>query len=102
MVLEGILIGVTIALTPLTSKILTSVPFGDILAYQPDLSAFSNPKNAYMLAVEGIIAFAFSWTAAMFVLPRMCKKEKYGYWGTTLSYGIIAPFFIFALSPSPP
>ncbi|MDD6794693.1 MAG: cytosine permease [Clostridiaceae bacterium] len=75
---------------------LTSVPFGDILAYQPDLSAYSNPKDAYMLAVEGIIAFAFSWTAAMFVLPRMCKKEKYGYWGTTLSYGIIAPFFIFA------
>lgn len=74
---------------------LTSVPMGDIIAYQPETTA-ENPLEGYMIAGEGVIAFSFSWTAAMFVMPRLCKKEKSGFWATTLSYGVVAPFFIFA------
>lgn len=75
---------------------LTSVPLSDIMAYQPDTSSYSNSLEGYMVAGEGVIAFSFSWTAAMFVMPRLCKKEKSGFWATTLSYGVVAPFFIFA------
>jgi nucleobase:cation symporter-1, NCS1 family len=75
---------------------MTAVPVKDIINYQPDLSSYSNPRDAFMYAAEGIIAFAFSWTAAMFVPARMSKKESHGYWATTLAYSIVAPFFIFA------
>lgn len=76
---------------------MTSVPSSEILAYQPDVSGFAGGgQEAYMRAVELNIAFAFSWTVAMFVFPRMCKKESHGYWATTASYGLVAPFFCFA------
>ena len=75
---------------------LTSVPMSDIMAYKPETDPSAHPLEGYMIAGEGVIAFAFSWTAAMFVMPRLCKKEKSAYWATTLSYGAVAPFFIFA------
>lgn len=75
---------------------MTSVPVKDIVAYQPDVSAYPNKQEAYMRALELNIAFAFSWSVAMFVFPRMCKKERDGYWATAASYGVVAPFFCFA------
>lgn len=75
---------------------MTSVPMEGIVNYQPDISMYSGRPEAYMRALELNIAFAFSWSVAMFVLPRMCKKESQGYWATTASYGIVAPFFCFA------
>lgn len=75
---------------------MTAVPMSDILNYQPDLSGYANPRDGFMYAVEGIIAFAFSWTAAMFVPARLCKTESKGYWATTIAYSVVAPFFIFA------
>lgn len=75
---------------------MTSVPFKDVINYVPTMSKYKNPLDGYLISGEGIIAFSFSWTAAMFVMPRLCKKESSGYWATTLSYGVVAPFFIFA------
>lgn len=76
---------------------MTSVPTSEILNYQPDLSAYPGGRQeAYMRALELNIAFAFSWSVAMFVLPRLCKKEKHAYWATVTSYGVVAPFFCFA------
>lgn len=75
----------------------TSVPFGDILAIRPDLSDFGNNKLlAFMTTAEGNVAFAFSWSTQALVLPRLCKSESKGYWATTLSYGVVAPFFVVA------
>jgi len=75
---------------------MTAVPIDGILTYKPDISMYSGRSEAYMRALELNIAFAFSWSVAMFVLPRLCKKESQGYWATTVSYGVIAPFFCFA------
>ncbi len=75
---------------------LTSVPMAEVWAYKPDTSALANPRAAYMISVEGNIAFALSWTCALAVIPRLCKKESHAYWGTTLAYGFVAPFFIIA------
>lgn len=75
----------------------TSVPISDILAIKPDLSEFENNKLlAFMTTAEGNVAFAFSWSTQALVMPRLCKSESKGYWATSLSYGVIAPFFVAA------
>ena len=47
-----------------------------------------------MMSAEGNVAFAFSWSTQALVMPRLAKTERSGYWGTTLSYGVVAPFFV--------
>lgn len=75
----------------------TAVPLKDIIAVKPDLTDFENNKLlAFMTTAEGNVAFAFSWSTQALVLPRLSKTEKGGYWGTSLSYGIVAPFFVAA------
>lgn len=75
----------------------TSVPMSDIMAIKPDLSEFENNKLlAFMTTAEGNVAFAFSWSTQALVLPRLCKSESKGYWATSLSYGVVAPFFVAA------
>ena len=49
-----------------------------------------------MISAEGNVAFAFSWSTQALVLPRLAKSERSGYWGTSLAYGVIAPFFVAA------
>lgn len=73
----------------------TSVPFADILAVQPDLGEMT-PLQAFMVSAEGNVAFAFSWSTQALVLPRLSKTERGGYWGTSLAYGVVAPFFVAA------
>ena len=29
-------------------------------------------------------------------MPRLCRTERKGYWGTSMAYGIVAPFFVAA------
>lgn len=72
-----------------------SVPLADILAVKPPMAS-NSPLVNFMLSAEGNAAFALSWTTQALVLPRLAKTERSGYWGTSLAYGIIAPFFIFA------
>lgn len=69
----------------------TSVPVNQIVDYSP---GEYEPGN-YMLMVEGGMAFAFSWAMGVAIIPRMSTGERKGYWATSLSYGIIAPFFVF-------
>lgn len=75
----------------------TAVPISEINAVTPDLSDFQNNKLlAFMTTAEGNVAFAFSWSTQALVLPRLCKSERKGYWATSLSYGVVAPFFVAA------
>ncbi|WP_058986187.1 purine-cytosine permease family protein [Hugonella massiliensis] len=74
----------------------TVAPFGQIAAYQPDLSAVDgNGLEAYAMAAEGMVAFSFSWSTQAIVLPRLSKTERAGYWGTFAGYAVVAPFFVF-------
>ena len=74
----------------------TVAPIDQILAYKPDLSAVNgNNLEAYAMAAEGMVAFSFSWSTQAIVLPRLCRNERQGYWGTFASYGLVAPFFCF-------
>ncbi len=72
----------------------TSVPLSDIAAVKPHIKG--SPLINFMTSAEGSVAFAFSWSTQAIVLPRLCKSESKGYWGTSLSYGIVAPFFVAA------
>ena len=72
----------------------TAVPFADIVAARPDPEPTTLAK--FMVSAEANVAFAFSWSTQAIVMPRLCRSERKGYWATTLSYGIVAPFFVFA------
>lgn len=72
----------------------TSVPVAQIAAVRPSVEG-SKLAN-FMLSAEGNVAFAFSWSTQAVVMPRLCKSESKGYWGTSIAYGVVAPFFVAA------
>ena len=72
----------------------TAVPISDIAAVRPNIEG-SKLAN-FMLTAEGNVAFAFSWSTQAIVMPRLCRSESKGYWGTSIAYGIVAPFFVAA------
>jgi NCS1 family nucleobase:cation symporter-1 len=73
-----------------------AVPLSDILAVKPVLQNGTTPLQNFMLSAEGNVAFAFSWSTQALVLPRLAKTERSGFWATSLSYGVVAPFFVCA------
>ncbi len=73
-----------------------SVPLSEIAAVRPVLEAGATPLQKFMISAEGNVAFAFSWSTQALVMPRLAKTERSGYWGTTLAYGVVAPFFVAA------
>ncbi len=74
----------------------TAVPLKSMLSVKPDTSLYETALGRFMLSAEGNVAFAFSWSTQALVLPRLAKTEKGGYWGTSLAYGVVAPFFVAA------
>ena len=74
----------------------TAVPLSDIMAVKPVLDNGMTPLQSFMISAEGNVAFAFSWSTQALVLPRLAKSERSGYWATSLSYGVVAPFFVAA------
>lgn len=74
----------------------TAVPLPSMLAVQPDTSLYDSALGRFMLSAEGNVAFAFSWSTQALVLPRLARTERSGYWGTSLAYGVVAPFFVAA------
>ncbi len=73
----------------------TAVPIGDILRVTPQPTGES-AADTFMRAAEANVAFAFSWSTQAIVMPRLCRSERKGYWGTSLAYGVVAPFFVAA------
>lgn len=81
----------------------TAVPISDLFSIKAGELAKAaggeisdNPLVNFMLSAEGNVAFAFSWSTQALVMPRLCNTESKGYWGTHLSYGVVAPFFVAA------
>lgn len=73
-----------------------SVPLSEIAAVRPVLQPGTTALENFMISAEGNVAFAFSWSTQALVMPRLARSERSGYWGTTLSYGVVAPFFVAA------
>lgn len=72
----------------------TAVPVSKIVAFKPDVSSVVDSKTAaYACAIEAGFAAGFSWCCSTAVAPRLCKKERDGYWATVGAYGIVAPIF---------
>lgn len=72
----------------------TAVPLRDILSVRPPLT--ESNLLTFMRSGEANVAFAFSWSTQAIVMPRLCRSERKGYWGTSLAYGVVAPFFVAA------
>lgn len=64
-----------------------AVPIRDIMNVQPAIQENLTPIERFMMSGEGNVAVAFSWSTQAFVLPRLAKSERSGYWATALSYG---------------
>lgn len=92
-ILVTALLGVGVIIVVLS---FVSVPFSHILAVKPVLENGATPLQNFMMSAEGNVAFAFSWSTQALIMPRLAKTERSGYWGTALSYGVVAPFFVFA------
>lgn len=88
LVVALLLVGITVVII-----CFSAVPLSDIINVNPINSELTYLER-FMISAEGNVAFAFSWSTQALVLPRLAKSEKGGYWATTLSYGIVAPFFI--------
>lgn len=73
-----------------------AVPLPQIAAVKPDANLNPDRLAAFMRSAEGNVAFAFSWSTQAVVMPRLAKSERSGYWATSLSYGVVAPFFVAA------
>lgn len=74
----------------------TAVPLSDIAAVKPVVDNGNSSLVNFMLSAEGNVAFAFSWSTQALVMPRLARSERSGFWGTAISYGIVAPFFVAA------
>lgn len=74
----------------------TAVPLRELAAVEPITDNGASPLVNFMLSAEGNVAFAFSWSTQALVMPRLAKSERSGFWGTSLAYGIVAPFFVAA------
>lgn len=72
----------------------SAVSFGELMAYEPDLSAYESPLVPYATSVEAAFAFALSWVATIAVVPRLTRRESDGYWASVAAYGFVAPFFV--------
>lgn len=70
----------------------SSVSIDELINIKPSVE--NNSIINFMLSAEGNVAFAFSWSTQALVMPRLCNSERSGYWATSISYGIIAPFFV--------
>ena len=70
-----------------------AVPITEIMNVQPTVQNDLTPLERFMISGEGNVAVAFSWSTQAFILPRLAKSERSGYWATSLSYGVVAPFF---------
>ena len=70
-----------------------AVPITEIMNVQPAVQNDLTPLERFMISGEGNVAVAFSWSTQAFVLPRLAKSERSGYWATSLAYGVVAPFF---------
>lgn len=75
---------------------LTAVPLDQLVQVQALAPGEESFLTRFMTSAEGNVAFAFSWSTQALILPRLAKTERGGYWGTVLSYGLVAPFFVAA------
>ena len=74
----------------------SSAPISEIVNYVPDAvkSGEADAHTFYVLAVDAMMAFTFTWFAGMGGIPRLTKTEKSGYWGAVVGQGLVGPFFV--------
>lgn len=72
----------------------TSVPVDAIWNYKPKNTGYSNSIIPYILSIEANFAFVITLVGGMAEIPRLCKKEKAGYYAGVLGQGLAGSFFV--------
>lgn len=74
----------------------SSAPAEAIIGYVPP--AVKNgelpAKIGYILAADGMMAFALTWFGGMAGIPRLTYTERTGYWSGVLGQGLTGAFFV--------
>ncbi len=72
----------------------TSVPVDVIWEYKPKDTGYDNSIIPYILSIEANFAFVITLVGGMAEVPRLCKKEKSGYYAGVLGQGLAGSFFV--------
>ena len=75
-------------------KVLTTTGFSDLAAMKPINNTYGSQKDAYLVLVESMFAFLFSWYPVVGTPSRLCKSERSAYWGQTFGYLIAMGVFV--------
>lgn len=65
----------------------------ELLAMEP-VNPVGKNWGSYMLIAEWNIAYLFAWYPSLGALPRLCKTERGGYWGSLAGFGITLAAFV--------
>ena len=71
-----------------------SVPAEVIWNYKPIDTGFEDNHIAYILSIEANFAFVITLVGGMAEIPRLCKKEKSGFYAGVLGQGLAGSFFV--------
>lgn len=72
----------------------TSVPIDVIWNYKPERPSGEISIVPYILSIEANFAFVITLVGGMAEVPRLCRKEKAGYYAGVLGQGIAGSFFV--------
>ena len=72
----------------------TSVPIDVIWNYKPVRPAGEPSIVPYILSIEANFAFVITLVGGMAEVPRLCHKEKAGYYAGVLGQGLAGSFFV--------
>ena len=72
----------------------SSVPADVIWNYKPADTGFADKNIPYILSIEANFAFVITLVGGMAEIPRLCKKEKSGFYAGVFGQGIAGSFFV--------
>lgn len=72
----------------------SAVPVDVIWNYKPVDTGYDNNIIPYILSIEANFAFVITLVGGMAEVPRLCKKEKAGYYAGVLGQGLAGSFFV--------
>lgn len=75
-------------------KVLTTFSISDLAAMEPIGGSYGSTKMGYLVMIEGMFAFLFSWYPVIGTPSRLCKSERSSYWGQTAGYMIALGVFV--------
>lgn len=75
-------------------KVLTTTSLSELAAMEPISNSYGSTNMGYLVMIEGMFAFLFSWYPVVGTPSRLCKSERSSYWGQTAGYVVALGVFV--------